>query len=243
MVKRILTGIRPTGALHLGHYAGALQSWVKFQAEGVYECFFLIADLQALTTHADQVELIEESVREVVLDWLAVGLEPSEQTHFVLQSQIPALTELAAYFALLTSVSELENNPTIKEEKAQMGLSKILAGFLMYPVSQAADILLLTTTPPGFDDELLVPVGEDQLPHIELSRKIARRFNQMYGQVFLVPKGKVSNTPRLVGTGQTWCPKQLWVCLQTPPRPGWVMRAILMLVLVFSIMMLFAVMI
>jgi len=198
MVKRVLTGDRPTGALHLGHYVGSLKGRVRVQEEG-YECFFLMADVQALTTHADRPELIEQSVREVVLDWMAVGLDPTRpNTHFVLQSGVPELTELTAYFTMLVPFSRMEDNPTIKTEKAKLGLSPT-AGFMIYPISQAADILLFTPYPPMQGDELLVPVGVDQVPHLEETNRVARRFNSQYGRVFLECTPKVGEVGRLPG--------------------------------------------
>jgi len=196
--RRILTGIRPTGALHLGHYVGALKQWVSLQEE--YECFFLIADVQALTTHVDQPKLIEEAVREVVLDFMAVGLDPTRRNvHFVLQSAIPELTELTTYFTMLVPFTAMEHNPTIRAERKQLR-SAPTAGFMIYPISQAADILLFTTYPPQKYDRLLVPVGEDQIPHLEETNKIARRFNKLYEPVFLQCTPKVGDVGRLVGT-------------------------------------------
>ncbi len=224
-VKRILTGIRPTGALHLGHYAGALKTWVELQE--TYECFFLLADLQALTTHADKPDLIEESVREVVLDFLAVGLDPSrDNVHFVLQSHLPELTELTAYFSMLVPFSEMERNPTIKAEKEQLGAAPTV-GFMIYPVSQAADILYFTPYPAEKGDELLVPVGEDQLPHLEGTNRVARSFNRRYGNVFLDCTPKVGEVARLVGTdGQAKMSKSLGNVIQIKDDPETVQKII-----------------
>ena len=218
-VKRVLTGIRPTGPLHLGHYVGALQQWVPLQEEG-YECYFLIADVQALTTHADRPALIEAAVREVVLDWIAVGLDPTRSNvHFVLQSAVPELAELTAYFAMLVPFSELERNPTIRAERAQLR-SDPTAGFMIYPVSQAADILLFTPYPPGDGDELLVPVGEDQVPHLEETNRIAWRFNRRYGRVFLECTPMVGEVGRLPGTdGQAKMSKSLGNVIQLKDSP------------------------
>lgn len=196
--KRILTGIRPTGALHLGHYVGALRQWVPLQKS--HECFFLIADVQALTTHVDRPSVIEEAVREVILDWIAVGLAPTKRNvHFVLQSWLPELTELTAYFTMLVPFAELERNPTIKAERAQLGSSPT-AGFMIYPISQAADILLFTPYPPGRGDKLLVPVGQDQVPHLEGTNRVARAFNRRYGKVFVPCTPLVGDIGRLPGT-------------------------------------------
>lgn len=192
--KRILSGIRTTGPLHLGHYFGALKKWVELQDK--YECFFLLADVQALTTHFDRVSEIENSVREVILDFLAVGLDPIKSTFFI-QSQVPELTELSMYFGMFTPLVELQRNPTIKDELKKQ--KDVYYGFMGYPVSQAADILLFTSTPPIDGDELLVPVGEDQVPHLEFSRTTARRFNEVYGKTFVVPSTLVGDFPRLPG--------------------------------------------
>lgn len=192
--KRILTGMRTTGRLHLGHFVGALHSWLELERE--YECYFLLADVQALTTHFDRVAEIEESVRQVVIDWLSVGLDPKHSA-FVLQSAVREYPELTTYLALLTSMAELERNPTLKDEIKQHGMSSVNLGFMMYPVSQAADILLFTPDPSDPEAELLVPVGEDQVPHIEMSRDLARAFNRQYGDTFVLPKAKVGFIPRL----------------------------------------------
>jgi tryptophanyl-tRNA synthetase len=192
--RRILSGIRTTGPLHLGHYVGALRNWVALQEE--YECFFLLADVQALTTHFDDVAQIRTSVQEVVLDFLAAGLDPEKSTFFI-QSQVPTLTELSMYFGMFTRVVELQQNPTIKEELKHQ--KDLFYGFLGYPVSQAADILLFSPIPLSCGDELLVPVGEDQAPHIEATRKIARRFNEIYGETFVLPQILISDVPRLPG--------------------------------------------
>ncbi len=197
-IKRILTGIRPTGALHIGHYVGALKQWISLQED--YECFFLIADVQALTTHIDHPELIEKSVREVMLDFIGIGLDPTrENVHFVLQSGVPELTELTTYFSMLIPFSEVERNPTVKAEKTQLK-SNPTAGFMIYPISQAADILLFTPYPQKQGNQLLVPVGEDQIPHLEQTNRIARAFNRRYGQIFLECISKVGKVGRLVGT-------------------------------------------
>ena len=154
--KRILTGMRTTGRLHLGHYVGALRNWLQLQAQ--YDCYFLLADVQALTTHFDRVAGLEDSGRQVVIDWLSVGLN-SEKTSFVLQSAVPEYYELTTYLSFFTDKGELELNPTIKDEIANLGSQKINVGFFTYPVSQASDILLLSPIPPQEGDELLVPVG------------------------------------------------------------------------------------
>lgn len=187
--KRILTGDRPTGKLHLGHYVGSLANRVKFQDE--YETFILVADVQALTDNFEHPEKVREAVREVVLDNLAVGLDP-QKVSFVLQSAVPEIAELTVYYANLVTVSRLERNPTTKAEIKERGFEKSLPlGFLMYPVSQAADIT--------FVEADLVPVGADQLPHIELTREIVQTFNRIYGNTLREPEALVGEVARLVG--------------------------------------------
>jgi len=199
--KRLLTGIRPTGPLHLGHYIGALKNYVKLQDD--YECFFLIADVQALTTHADNPKLIQESVREVVLDFLAVGLDPAkENVHFVLQSAVRELTELTVYLSMVTPFSWMESNPTIRSER-EMLLSQgksVTTGFMYYPVSQAADILFVSPDPKKFKEPILVPVGEDQIPHIRDTNNISSVFNKTYAPTFVRCEALVGDVGRLVGT-------------------------------------------
>jgi tryptophanyl-tRNA synthetase len=200
--QRILTGIRPTGALHLGHYVGALENWVRLQDE--YDCFFLIADYQALGDHMDDIDGIRRSVIEVALDWLAVGLDPQRST-FVIQSYIPEHAELTMLISMLTPLGMLQRNPTLKEEMKQLDRNPSV-GFFNYPVSQVADVLLPKAH--------LVPTGEDQLPHIEMAREIARKFNRSYGQVFPEPQALVGRVPRLVGTdGQAKMSKSLDNCI------------------------------
>ena len=187
--KRILTGIRPTGSLHLGHYAGALENWVRLQRE--YECFFLIADYQ-VSDYADDIDHVRRSVWEVALDWLAVGLDP-EGSHFVIESQVPQHAELTALLSWFMPLGRLQRNPTLKAEMADLEIGKkgVPVGFFIYPLMQVANILL-----PGAH---LVPVGEDQLPHIEMTREMARKFNRDYGETFVEPEPLVGRVPRLVG--------------------------------------------
>lgn len=186
--KRILTGDRPTGALHLGHYVGSLANRVKLQDE--YETYIIIADVQALTTHWEKGEDISSSVFQITSDYLAAGLDPDKATIFI-QSMIPEIHELATYFSMYTPVNVLRHNPTIKSEAAQHGFKDMMYGFLGYPVSQAADISIFKAH--------VVPVGEDQIPHIELTRKIVRRFNDLYKPVLVEPDVLVGEVPRLVG--------------------------------------------
>ncbi|MEA5096207.1 tryptophan--tRNA ligase [Sedimentibacter saalensis] len=190
-MKRILTGDRTTGKLHLGHYLGSLQNRVKLQDE--YDTFIILADIQALTTHFEQPELINKGIYDVAIDNLSVGLDPNKVTIF-LQSKISAIAELTVFYSMLVSVNSLRHNPTIKTEAKQYGYDDLSYGFLGYPVSQTADIT--------FCNADLVPVGEDQIPHIELGRKIVRRFNDLYGNgrfIIKEPQALISDTPRLIG--------------------------------------------
>src|SRR5690554_3784669 len=186
--KRLLTGDRTTGKLHLGHYVGSLKSRVELQDE--YETFILLADVQALTTHFEQPELINSSIIDVTIDNLSVGLDPEKVT-FVQQSQVPSIAELTVFYSMIVNVNQLMHNPTIKTEAKNYGYSDLSYGFLGYPVSQTADITFINAD--------LVPVGEDQVPHIELSRKIVRKFNKMYGTEITVPRAKLSEVGRLAG--------------------------------------------
>jgi tryptophanyl-tRNA synthetase len=198
---RILTGMRPTGPLHLGHYGGALENWVSLQDE--YECYFLIADYQALSDHVREIDLIRKSVLDVAIDWLSVGLDP-EKTSFVVQSYVPEHAELTMYLSMLTPLNLHQRNPTLRAEMSRLESENqtVTVGFFNYPLSQIADILLPKAN--------LVPVGEDQIPHIEYTREIARRFNRTYGDVFPEPKEMVGRIPRLVGVdGQDKMSKSL----------------------------------
>ena len=187
--QRILTGDRPTGPLHLGHYVGSLKNRVSLQDE--YELFVLIADIQALTDNYDNPQKIKDNILELALDYLSVGVNPEKST-IVIQSQVSELAELTIYLMNMITVAQLERNPTVKNEIRQKGYREnVPVGFFTYPISQAADIL-------GFQANL-VPVGEDQLPMIEQSREIARRFNSLYGQTFVEPKEMLSEVPRLCG--------------------------------------------
>lgn len=188
MKKRILSGMRPTGKLHLGNYVGALENWVQLQGE--YENFHLVADWHLLTTNLDTSN-IEANTIDMVIDWLSAGIDPNISPIFV-QSQIKEHAELFLLLSMLVTVPRLERNPTVKEQAKDLGLENNMAfGHLGYPVLQAADILVYKAH--------LVPVGEDQLPHIELTREIARRFNSTYGEVFVIPNGKVTEFSRLPG--------------------------------------------
>lgn len=207
--KVILTGDRPTGQLHIGHYIGSLKNRVVLQNSGEYESFIMIADQQALTDNARNPEKIRKSLIEVALDYLAVGLDPLKSTIFV-QSQIPELNELTMHYLNLVTLSRLERNPTVKAEIKQKDFeNSIPAGFLIYPVSQAADITAFKAD--------TVPVGEDQLPMIEQAREIVRSFNGLYGEVLVEPKAvipKEDECGRLPGTdGKAKMSKSIGNCI------------------------------
>lgn len=190
--KIILTGDRPTGKLHLGHYVGSLQNRVKLQNE--YNTFIIIADFQVLVDHLQDSSQVEANVKEIVLDYLSVGIDPSKSTIFI-QSAVPQLSELTTYLSMLVTVARLRRNPTVKAEAKRIGIDSeqdgIIYGFLGYPVSQAADILLFRAH--------LVPAGEDQRPHIEQTRELADHFNKLFGDTFPIPDLLISETPRLPG--------------------------------------------
>lgn len=194
MKKRVLTGIRPTGNLHLGHYFGAVSNWVNLQDE--YECFFEIADVQALTDNFDNPEKVNKNVLEITIDLLSVGINPKKSTIFI-QSQIPQIAELTVYYSNLVTISRLYRNPTVKTEIAQKKAlfgndgESVTYGFVGYPVSQAADIT-------AFKGET-IPVGEDQLPLIEQTREIVRKFNSIYGPTLKEPKELLSKNSRIKG--------------------------------------------
>ena len=191
--KRVLSGMRSTGKLHLGNYVGALQNWVRMQDQ--YECFFFIADWHALTTDYADTSKVKENSLEVLLDWLAAGLDPDRSTLFI-QSHIPLHAELHLLFSMITPLGWLERVPTYKEQRENITEKDLTTyGFLGYPVLQAADILIYKGD--------FVPVGEDQVPHVELTREIARRFNQFYGKpgpVLPEPQPLLTPTPKLPGT-------------------------------------------
>ncbi|MCX6705936.1 MAG: tryptophan--tRNA ligase [Candidatus Woesebacteria bacterium] len=204
MKKRILTGDRPTGRLHLGHYVGSLQNRVKLQDE--YDQFVMIADVQALTDNFEDPQKVRENVKELVLDYLAVGIDPSKTT-ILIQSMIPEIAELTVFYLNLVTLERVLRNPTVKDEIKQKGFGQnIPAGFAMYPISQAADITIFNAS--------LVPVGEDQLPMIEQTREIVRKFNLLYGEVFIEPEALVGNVKRLPGIdGNTKMGKSLGNCI------------------------------
>jgi len=179
--------MRPTGKLHIGHYVGALENWVKLQNE--YDSFHLIADYHALTTDLETKDIYQNSI-DMLIDWLAAGLDPRKSPMFR-QSQIKEHTELNLIFAMLITVNRLERNPTLKDQVRDLNIENIIFGYLGYPVLQAADILLYKGD--------AVPVGEDQVPHVEITREIARRFNSVYGQVFPEPEPLLTKFSRLPG--------------------------------------------
>ncbi len=191
MSKKIaLTGDRPTGKLHLGHYIGSIQNRIKLQNE-VEESYYMIADVQALTDNASNPSKVSENVIEVILDNMACGLDP-KKTHYFIQSMIPEIAEMTVFFLNLVTLARLKRNPTVKDEMNQKGFGEdVPAGFLSYPVSQAADILFLRAN--------IIPVGEDQLPVIEQTNEIVNKFNNIYGEFFADVKPLISNVPRLVG--------------------------------------------
>lgn len=190
-MKRVLSGMRPSGKLHVGHYLGALVNWKKLQDEG-HECFYFVADWHALTTEYERTGVIRESVEDMVIDWMACGIDPAKSTLFV-QSRLAQHAELHLLLSMITPLPWLERNPTYKEQLREQTTRDLQTyGFLGYPVLQAADILMY--------DADLVPVGIDQVPHLELTREIARRFNFLYGQVFTIPDQYLTDTPKLLGT-------------------------------------------
>ncbi|MEM7806723.1 MAG: tryptophan--tRNA ligase [Planctomycetota bacterium] len=204
---RLLTGDTPTGQLHLGHLVGSLENRLALQNEGTHECFFLVANKHAFTTRADDPASIRQSVIDIVIDWIAVGLDPAKAS-FVLQSEVPAIDELTFFFSMLLPFNRVMRNPTLKQEIGDKGLGETYPfGFPLYAVGQTADILAFRPA--------VVPVGEDQLPHLELTREVARKFGQTYdgmdphaddaeyatGATFPVIEPKLGRVKRLVGLG------------------------------------------
>ena len=186
---RILSGMRPTGKLHLGNYLGALQNWVALQDSS--ENLHMVADWHALTTDYEHLDQLEPNTREMVIDWLAAGIDPDKSPVFI-QSRVKEHAELHLLFSMLVTTARLERNPTVKEQVRDLNLEETVSyGHLGYPVLQAADILLYKAN--------LVPVGEDQVPHVELTREIARKFNTLYGEVFPVPEAKLTRFARVPG--------------------------------------------
>lgn len=187
----VLSGLRPTGRVHLGNYFGAVKNWVDLQESGQYRCFFFVADLHALTTDYADTKALAAYTRDAVLDWLAVGLDPEKATVF-LQSRVPQHAELALYFSMITPLGWLERVPTYKDQiEALRSRDLATHGFLGYPVLMTADIALYRAH--------FVPVGEDQSSHLEICREIVRRFNSLYGDVFPEPKALFTPTPKVNG--------------------------------------------
>jgi tryptophanyl-tRNA synthetase len=203
---RLVSGDTPTGRLHLGHWVGSVENRVQLQND--YDCYFLIANLHAFTTRMEQTADIRQSVLDIATDWLAAGIDPKQSTLFI-QSEIPAISELTFFFSMLVPYTRLMRNPTIKDEIRDKGLGDNYPfGFLLYPVGQVADILSFRAD--------IVPVGEDQIPHLEMTREVARRFNQLYcgvdshtedkdyvkkGGLFPIVDVKLGRVKRLIGTG------------------------------------------
>ncbi|MBW2544320.1 MAG: tryptophan--tRNA ligase [Deltaproteobacteria bacterium] len=191
MKKRILSGMRPTGRLHLGNLHGALANWVDIQNKDVYDCFYFVADWHALTSDYKNTDLIKANSLDMVVDWLSVGLDPARSTMFI-QSEVKEHAELFLILSMITPLSWLERNPTYKEMKEELSDRDISTfGFLGYPVLQAADIIMYKAYG--------VPVGVDQLPHVELTREIARRFNFLYKEIFPAPEPLLTEVPKLLG--------------------------------------------
>lgn len=217
--KRILTGDRPTGKLHLGHYVGTLANRVKLQEE--YETFIIIADLHMLTTRTDpdKIAKVSENIRELVTTYLAVGLDPEKVTFYV-QSHVPEVSELFTIFSMLVTVARVQRVPTLKEIIKDLQIKQPSLGLLAYPVLQAADILMVRAE--------LVPVGRDQESHVELTREIARRFNSLYGKVFPEPETLIGEIPALVGIdGKAKMSKSLDNCIYLFDTPQTVEKKVM----------------
>jgi len=210
MKKRLLSGMRPTGPLHLGNYHGALANWVRLQEQ--YDCFFFVADWHALTSDYEKPDFIRGYTTEILLDWLSAGLTPEKSTLFI-QSRVKEHAELFLILSMITPVPWLERNPTYKDQIDQLNNKDLSTfGFLGYPVLQAADIIMYK--PYG------VPVGVDQAPHVEITREIARRFNYFYGPVFPEPEVILTETPKLLGTDRRKMSKSYGnaIFLSDPPE-------------------------
>jgi len=208
--KRILSGMRPSGKLHVGHLLGALSNWARLQGE--YECFYMVADWHALTTEYENPSEIKANIREMVIDWISSGLDPEKSTMFV-QSQVVEHAELHLLLSMFIPLSWLERCPTYKQQQQELKDRNLSTyGFLGYPVLQAADILVYKAE--------AVPVGEDQLPHVELCREIARRFNLLYRNIFPEPQALLTKVPKLLGTDGRKMSKSYNNCifLSDPPQ-------------------------
>ena len=208
--KRILSGMRPTGPLHLGNLHGALLNWVDMQAQ--YDCFFFIADWHALTSDYEDTRAMGGYINEMMIDWLSAGLHPEKSTLFV-QSHVKAHAELFLLLSMITPVPWLERNPTYKDQIVQLSNKDLSTfGFLGYPVLQAADIIMYKADG--------VPVGMDQVPHVEITREIARRFNFLYGNVFPEPEAILTKTPKILGTDRRKMSKSYQNAIYLSDAPG-----------------------
>jgi len=206
----IFSGMRPTGKLHLGNYLGALENWVKLQKE--YSCFFGVVDLHALTTGYNHTEELKENIKEMLIDWFSAGIDPEKST-VLIQSYVPEHAELHLLFSMITPLSWLERNPVLKEQIRDLGLKEnIDYGLLGYPVLMASDILIYKSN--------AVPVGEDQLHHIEIAREIARRFNSLYKNIFPLPEAKLTRISRVPGIDGKRMSKSLknTISISDPPK-------------------------
>lgn len=214
--KRILSGMRPTGKLHLGNFYGALYNWVGLQKD--YECFYFVADWHALTTEYEDAANIRDYIPEMLMDWLAAGLDPDKSTLFV-QSALPEHAELYLIFGMFTPVPWLERNPTYKDQVQELAHKDLATyGFLGYPVLQAADILMYKAHG--------VPVGVDQVPHVEMTREIARRFNHLYRPIFPEPEALLAEVPKLTGTDGRKMSKSYDNCIYLSDSPEVVARKV-----------------
>ncbi|MEN3202676.1 MAG: tryptophan--tRNA ligase [Atribacterota bacterium] len=208
--ERIFSGMRPTGKMHVGHYFGVLRNWIQLQHE--YFCIFGVADWHALTTSFEDTTELERNIIDMVTDWLSLGVDP-EKCLLIIQSLVPEHAELHLLFSMITPVGWLERNPVLKQQLQDMGLKEAVGyGHLGYPVLMAADILVYNATK--------VPVGEDQVPHIEITREIARRFNALYGPVFQEPQALLTESPRILGIDGRKMSKSLknQIDLSLPPE-------------------------
>ncbi|MCM8757306.1 MAG: tryptophan--tRNA ligase, partial [Candidatus Omnitrophica bacterium] len=209
-MKIVLSGMRPTGPLHIGHFFGALLNWRQLPDQG-YRCFYMIADWHALSTEYASPQQIRNNVEEVALDFLAAGLDPQKSTIFV-QSDVPEHTELHLLLSMITPVAWLERNPVYKEQLEALQDKELNTyGFLGYPVLQAADILIYKAN--------CVPIGIDQLPHLELTREISRRFNYLYGPLFPEPEALLTETPKIPGTDNRKMSKSYNNCIYLKDGP------------------------
>lgn len=188
--SRVLSGMRPSGRLHIGNLEGALKNWIYLQNKEDYECFFFVANYHALTTEYDKVDEVVKNTKEMIIDWISAGIDPEKSTIY-LQSDIPDVALLHLYFSMITGVNELFRNPTYKDIVKEKKMKNPSYGFLGYPILQASDILIVRGK--------YIPVGRDQLPHIELTKDIARRFNRIYGETFDIPEALLTESPYVPG--------------------------------------------